>query len=303
MKSKIAFLILAHHDPEMLRTLIHSLDFAGFDIYVHVDAKKDISIFQFDTYHLKFAGLYVLDKREKVYWGDYSVFKATYNMYYVAHQKNIYFRYVTLSGNDYPLKSNEYIYNQLSNLNIEYIMGTPVERIGKISNYNFMRGYFWIRKFKQTLFDFLHIRRLKTPLIIEGKEITFYYGPQWHALSDECVSYLIDYFERNYKVLKRTFYYSYAPDELVIPTIVFNSKFSQNSLRSSFPRGTHYNKMTSIHYINYEPIVQVFEETDAEMLLNSGKLFTRKLTSEKSKRLIEIIDEYRTNSTLDSTLT
>lgn len=295
MRNKIAFLILAHDDPHMLRMLIYSLDYKGFDIYVHVDAKSDISIFDFDSYHLKNADLFILDKREKVYWGDYSVFQATYNMYYEANQKNIYFRYVTLSGHDYPLKSNEYIYSYLSNLEVEYIMGTPVERLGKIYNYNFLHGYLFVRLLSRML-EALGVHRRIRPLIIEGERITFYYAPQWHALSGECVSYFVDYVERNKRIIKKTFKYSYAPDELVIPTIVFNSKYSTKTLRSSFPHGTHYNEMPAIHYINYEPIVQVFDETSASILLNSNKLFARKFNSIKSNKLIEIIDESRLNS-------
>ncbi len=303
MKNKIAFLILAHNDPQMLKMLVYSLDYIGFDIYVHVDAKIDIRVYDFDSYHLTNARLFILDNREKVYWGDYSVFKAMYNLYYIANSKNIYFRYVTLSGNDYPLKSNEYIYTYLSDLGVEFIMGTPLERFEKIYNYNFMHGRPLVRKLNRTIIGLFHVKRRNRPLRIDGKSLTFYYAPQWHALSDECVSYIIDCFERNKKSIKKTFYYSYAPDELIIPTIVFNSEFSNRTLRSSFPHGTHYNEMTATHYINYDPIVQIFDESDAEKLLNSGKLFARKLNSEKSKRLIEIINESRKNSTLDSTLT
>lgn len=298
MNQKIAFLILAHNDPKMLSALVHALDYERFDIYIHVDAKSDINLFNFSYYNLRYSKLFILDNRERVYWGDYSIVQATLNMYRKASIRE-YCRYVTLSGNDYPLKSNDEIYARLTQNRLEYIMGMPSLIPEKVSNYYFNKlGFF--SKFLTHLFAILHIKRNKKPLVINGIEHTIYFAPQWHALSNESVSYILNTIDNNKKTIERFFKYSFAPDELLIPTLIFNSKFKDNTLKSQFPKGTHYNEMPAIHYINYEPIVQVFDDSCFEDLINSGKLFARKLNSKTSITLIELLNDNIHNKNIDN---
>ena len=292
MKDKIAFLILAHNNPEMLKRLIYSLDYELFDIYVHIDAKTDISLYGFDSYRLKYSKLYIVDKRLRVYWADYSVVKATIELMKFALRKNNYCRFVMLSGNDYPLKSNIEIYDKFSNNNIEFIMGTPLQNMEKISKYHFMH-YGPLGKRLEDIYNCLGIHYNSKPLIVDENKYTVFFAPQWHALSFLCVTAVLDTYERNQKVLDKFFMYTYAPDELLIPTLVFNSKFKNKTLKSSFPDGTHYNIMTAIHYIDYEPIVRVLTENDANNLLSSNKLFARKFNVYSSAKLLDFIDKQR----------
>lgn len=289
-EAKMAFLILAHNDPPHLKKLIYALDDPRFDIYVHVDAKADIRQFAFEDYRLRHSRLCVLDNRIKVYWADYSIVQATLGMYRAAFANGPYIRYITLSGNDYPLVSNDSIYQQLCQTDKEFIMGSPTEQPEKVTGYYFNRaGIFG--KMLTHLFRLLHITRNKAGLVMDGARWDIYFAPQWHALSGDCVAYLLDTLQRHREVIDRYFKYSFAPDELLIPTMVFHhSVFKERALRSSFPKGTHYNDMTAIHYINYEPVVQVFTERDAEKLLHSGKLFARKLKSGASDKLTDMID-------------
>ena len=290
---KIAFLILAHNDPQHLKKLIYALDYPAFDIYVHVDAKADIEQFGFDKYELKHSELFVLDDRVKVYWADYSIVQATINMYRRALENYDYSRYVTLSGNDYPLQSNSRIYQELSDPKVEFIMGTPSEKPEKTRYYYFKKTGI-IGKLFTHLFRWLRIVKNKNGLTLDGKTYTIYFAPQWHALSGDCVRAILEIISTHEQEIYEYFKHSFAPDELLIPTILFNDEsFRKKALRAEFPKGTHYNEMPAIHYINYEPVVQVFTEQDAEKLLTSGKLFARKLLSGVSDGLVRIIDEAR----------
>lgn len=291
IEKKIAFLIMVHNDPAQLKKLIYALDYPYFDIFVHVDAKVDISQFKFENYRLDYSKLVVLDNRIKVYWADFSIVQATVNMYETASSYYDYIRYVTLSGNDYPLQENETIYRILSNMNVEFIMGSPTEKPEKVRYYFFEKTGL-PGKVMTRVFRWLHISRNKGPFVIDGKQYTIYFAPQWHALTGECVKYILEIFYHHKSIIEQYFKYSFAPDELLIPTLLFNNeKFKKRTLRSEFPKGTHYNDMTAIHFIDYEPIVQVFTEKDAEKLLSSGKSFARKLKNKSSDKLVEIINK------------
>ena len=103
---KFAFLILAHEDPKHLRRLIHALDDPHFDVYVHIAANGDLAAYGFDAYQLRHSRLTVLDEQIRTYWGDISLVDAMLALYHRAFENGPYDRYITLSGLDYPLKSN-----------------------------------------------------------------------------------------------------------------------------------------------------------------------------------------------------
>lgn len=117
---KIAFLILAHTDKNQLKRLIKSLDYSNFDIYVHIDLKSSIIL---DDLVLKYSCLYIIKNRIDVEWGKISIVNATLVMYKEATKTFDYARYVTLSGLDYPLISNEIIYKTLIDSEKEFISG------------------------------------------------------------------------------------------------------------------------------------------------------------------------------------
>ena len=71
---KIAHLILAHTFPEQLYRLINKLTHPDADIYVYLDAKAGIE--EFNT-SAALKNVYFLANRIPVYWGNYSMVKAT----------------------------------------------------------------------------------------------------------------------------------------------------------------------------------------------------------------------------------
>ena len=293
---KIAFLILTHHDPEQLKRLVCALDDPAFDCYIHIDAKSDIAQFHFDQYRLQYGNPVVLDRRVKVSWGNYSVTQAMIQLYEAAFSSDQnYCRFVMLSGNDYPLASDEVIYQTLTDMSREFIMGHPTEHPEKVTLYHYMHSANLYEKAIRRLFHTLKIKN-KHRLIVYGKELPVYFSPQWNALSRECVAYFLQAIRDNQAIIDQFFKLSYASDELLIPTLVFNNEaLRRKTLRSEFPKDTPYNDKLAIHYINYLPWtpVQVFTEEDAETLLSSGKLFARKFSTGQSDKLIEIIDSRR----------
>jgi hypothetical protein len=295
---KYAFLVLAHTDPKQLRRLIHALDDEHFDFFVHIDQKSAISEFQFDQYELKHSTLHVLENRYPLYWGDISIVEATLALYRMAHATGLYSRYITLSGLDYPIKSNQEIYAALSDLSVEHIAGCPLYRDIAFR----IRGfYLWKYGSKITTFCLrvhkLGLIRHKEHIKIDKKECPVYVSSQWHALSHEFVSYLLKTLDDDPKLL-HFFKYSYAPDELLIPTILFNSPFGERANSfikpDSWDFETLFATLPTLHYLRrrHRNLV-VLDESDFHDLLGSDKLFFRKAMSGKSDELICKINHHR----------
>lgn len=87
--------------------------------------------------------------------------------------------------------------------------------------------------------------------------------------------------------IRRYFVNSFGPAETLIQTIVFNSP--QWASRCQLFQGEYPGlaALTPLHYIVYDPIIKVMDETDYDTLIASGKMFTRKLVSGKSDQLVE----------------
>lgn len=98
-----SFLILAHHDEPMLRRLVNRISPLG-PVYVHVDAKTDVSGWRMD----QIPGV-ILTKRVPVYWGDWSMVEATVLLLERALADPVTDRFTLLSGSDYPIIPNEEI--------------------------------------------------------------------------------------------------------------------------------------------------------------------------------------------------
>lgn len=288
---RYAFLILAHTDPKQLHRLVHTLDYTGFDFFIHVDKKSNLSDYGFDSYSLRYSNLTVLQKRYRIRWGDISMVEATLALYRAAMAADEYDRFVTLSGQDYPLLSNEVLAEKLSVPRVEWITGNILEpkEYHKVENF-----YFWkLGRFKKCftlLLSALGIRKNRY-ITVDQEKWDVYFAPQWHALSSECVAYILRMLEAHPHILKY-FKYAYAPDELLIPTILFNSsKFRAQALAYAFPENTHYNRKTALHYINYEPCVEILRENRYFEIISSPKLFCRKVKTGVSDRLMDMIDE------------
>ena len=70
--NKHAYLIIAHNEPEVLRTLLAMLDDVRNDIFVHID-RRACSVYEsIKDYKAEHSALIFLEHPIAVYWGDIS---------------------------------------------------------------------------------------------------------------------------------------------------------------------------------------------------------------------------------------
>lgn len=128
---KIAVLVLAHKNPSQLARLAKSLDDKRFDMFVHIDLKSNIQPFKEAITSGGGQNVTFVTKRFKTYFFDYSLVDATCSCLSHAHSVGNYKYYVLLSGQDYPIKPLDYIYDFLMhNYPICWIDSLPVENAG-----------------------------------------------------------------------------------------------------------------------------------------------------------------------------
>nr|WP_232474443.1 beta-1,6-N-acetylglucosaminyltransferase [Brachyspira pilosicoli] len=210
--NKNCILILAHKNHNQIMRLINHLK-TDFDLYVHIDKRNKLNIKSFDNVNVY--------KKFKTYHGGVSLVIATLFLIEEAY-KNNYDRYIFISGQDVPLKTNKEIINFFdANKNKEYISYESInnseamykEMSFRLNSYNFGKLYRLIfhRNIRELLSNF--------PLIKRTTPKNIYYGSQWWNLTNNAIKYILDYTKQNPNFLKR-FNYTWGSDEFYFQSIL-----------------------------------------------------------------------------------
>lgn len=302
----LAFMILAHTDFDQLIRLCEKLVDYG-DIYIHVDKRTDDDyVSRLHTYISTTNVSHVIkliNHRINVTWGGYSQVRAIMTLVEATlyGSKRKYDRVFLISGLCYPLSSPEKMrryceenqYQEyLSAINIT--QGDDMRQKRRVILYLFFRDInlphkSFIRKGiiggSRLLLRCLHFRK-RPYLIVNNTRWDVYKSAEWVGLTDVCWRYVYDQLKQ-YNEIRNYFQTSYAPDELVIATIVMNSEFGRQAHLS---RSRRLEDLSMLHYLRYTDHIWTYDEKDFEKLINSGKPFVRKLMSGKSEKLIEMIN-------------
>src|SRR5665647_1946406 len=104
---KIAYLILAHNNYHHLNRLINALNDSNRVFFIHIDntLKLPSNLNEFENV--------VFVRGPKVYWAGWSTIEAILSLMRTATRIGFDY-YFLLSGADYPIRSNSFLYNQLS---------------------------------------------------------------------------------------------------------------------------------------------------------------------------------------------
>lgn len=218
---KHAYLILAHGQWELLRTLLATLDDRRNDIYVHIDSKvRTLPILK--TSH---AGLTVLKNRVDVRWGDVSVVEAEYALFEAAVAAGPYEYYHLLSGADLPLKNQDEIHSFFEKNGGKEFVGytltemTP-EVVRKVCRWHLFPGSFRRRNVLRAAF----LRIQETFGIYRNKGIDFKKGTQWASITDSAARVFLE----GYPPMRRVFSHTFCADEIALHTLIWNSPLRDN---------------------------------------------------------------------------
>lgn len=261
---KIAHLILAHNQPLQLARLIDRLSHPDAYFFIHIDAKTDLEQFKFLTQKER---VFLISDRVKVRWGAYSIVQATINGFKAIVNSGKQIDYVNLlSGADYPIKTTAEIHHFLiKNAGKNFMAFESVheqwhEAISRLTtyhltNYEFPGKYFvqkWLNKFAP-------LRKMPQNLTPVGRS-------QWLTINNGAVKYILDYLEK-YPEVSRFFELTWAPDEIIFQTILYNSPFKNSMVN---------NNLRYIDWSEGKPSPKTLMEDDFMKLNKSDALFARK---------------------------
>lgn len=300
---KIAYLISAYKDPEHLKKLIKALYVPEHTwFFIHIDQKIDIEPFYKELGTLPHVN--ILSNRVLTTWGGYSQCKYQIELFKACSNSNINFdRVCVLTGQDYPIGSNDELFDILkNNPDVEYISTANISKCNIKSQKDKIEYYYFYRdlagsskvlevltKFRRKLFKLLKFKR-RAGLKIDGKDTDIFFGSGYFCITYKCMQYILEELKnRNYE---KFFKSTYIPEELMIQTIFSNSPFEKNKHNYNSEIITLKN-LTPIHHIDYTNEIKKFNENDYDELIESAKWFFRKAETGTSDRLIEMIDKKR----------
>ncbi len=262
---------MAHEEERQLQALVAALDEAGWDMFVHIDAK---SPFDGSTLTRSNGRLIILSGRVDCRWGDYSLVEAELNLIDEALSQGDYSYLHLISGTDYPLSGLSHIRDFCeANSGKEFIGFSQNVKKGELT-WRSGRRFLFTRDFQskspmKRILRKLHAAAQSLPGLGRKIDAEVKKGAQWWSITGEFARYVIERREWIDKHFRAT----YCPDEMVMQTLVWNSPFCERLFDTTDEfRGC----MRYIPWTN--GYLRPFTEADYAAMKSSDRFFGRKFT-------------------------
>jgi hypothetical protein len=282
---RIAFLLLAHQHPHIVKRLIDNVTAAGHAVAIHYDKNAPSSDYEFlrqafaDHPSVRFA------RRLRVGWGEWSIVAAALNCIDEIEAAGWNPDYVYhVSGADYPIRPASELADFLArNLGKQFIEAVPADAVRWViggpqeERYQYRFYFNWRRhrRLGEFLLRWQKRLRLKRRFVL-GLEP--YIGSQWWALTWPAIQKIMK-IGRRPDVIK-FFRSTLIPDELYFQTLAYN--IIPKSQIVSRP-------LTLYHFTDYMvPVVFCADKID--YLLRQPFFMARKLSPHRST-LFDALDQ------------
>lgn len=256
----IAYFILAHSNPKQVARLIKSL-YTEEDIFViHIDSRISTNEF---LNHITEKNVYFLKERIPSKWGSFGLIEATLAGLRYVQTSNAN-RMVLLSGQDFPIKSVQFIKRFFraypNKIFIQY---------AEIPNSSWHSG--GVGRFPQ----YEKVQKI----------LKLYGGSQWFSMPVKLIAKIFDFLAFNPLYLSY-FKRVHIPDESFFQTLFLNcgiAKITKEIVNKTL-NFTEWSKETG------HP--KIFTGKDITLLLQSDALFARKFDSILSVDAMSYIENY-----------
>lgn len=271
---KIAYFILVHRFPEQFKRCFKAIYHPNNYYLIHLDKKASNKIHEnVREFLADFPNTSILDS-ENVVWGGYSMVQVELNgIKELLKLHTDWDFYINLSGQDFPLKSQDYIQNFLDKnrgnnfIKVANQAKIRPETMNRVENY-----------FIETDTDFSKSTN-KRPFL---KNMTPYIGGQWMILTRKCC----EFFSNCDETLEIEDYYrnTLIADESFFQTVMMNTSFDGTIVNDDkraiiwIPDGT----------IKLRP--KTFTKEDMPFLLAGDNLFARKFDEIEDAAVLEILE-------------
>lgn len=222
---RIAYFILAHAQAEQLARLVTQLNTPNARFYIHIDANTPTDVFaamQSATQATQANITFIT--RQPCRWGGFSLVDASLRLIEAATKDGFDWG-VLLSGQDFPIHSNEYLNNFLASSNhVGFIDIKPPSEFDV--SYRYRAWHFERLNGKSSGKALQKIQRLANAYGVQRKlprSISqIYAGSQWWMLSQTACQAIIKFIENKPEVI-RFFQHTLVPDEMFFQTILMHT--------------------------------------------------------------------------------
>lgn len=288
---KKAYIILAHKDPLQLQRLVGSLDDGCSHFLVHIDSRVPMAPFRTvlsSCDHVCFLS------PVKTEWGSLGLVKAVLAGIEAAVRCGKKFDHlILLSGQDYPVKSNEQIddflqQNKDKNFLEYFPLPCPAKWKPNGGLYRVNKYFLGLKthqKYAAKTANFLGI------LIPSLQRKTYdgmkaFAGSMWWVINMYAARYIVRFVAMNprYLLFHR---FTFAPDELFFHMILLNA--NDENIKTSIVNN-------DLHYIRWKNIDASHPETirkeDIGELVDSEALFARKFDAAADMEILDLVDAH-----------
>ncbi|MCH5342447.1 MAG: glycosyl transferase [Acetatifactor sp.] len=285
-----AYMIMAHHRFDILEELLKDLDDARNDIFLHIDVKaKDFPTEYFSG--LLHRARLILVERMDIHWGGYSQIECVTKLLKAATSYGYHLYYHFMVGVEFPLKTQNYIHDFFQkNAGYEFVgfdnYDTKFEE--RVRYYHIFNAYARNNNFFQKILNKIRIcgvaihKVLKVD-ISKKNNIIFKKGNANWSITHDLACYIVEHEKETEKIYR----HSFCGDELFIHTLIYNSGFWMKV----YDRNDEYH--SSMRMMTWEDPYNQYHVDDLNKLIDSERLFARKIDGEDAMELIALIKANR----------
>jgi hypothetical protein len=292
---KFAHIIVTYFNLEQTLRLFNSLNHKDSCFVFHVSKKCEPKYFEMLYAALKDHNNCFFAKRINIVWSNFTFVQAMLNSIDTLVESKVDFDYAFLhSGQDYPVKSRNYIVNALSeNRGKQYLEVIPFSELNHISNW-LDTYHFWVGKR-----HFWHPHQRSNKIIIAFYNFVFslflpknrelpqafipYKGSTWWTLTRDCVEFLHQQSHSpDGKKIIKYFKNTWHPAEFFVQTILMNSKYREDIINND--------QRFIIWPENDDGHPKILTEADYNDIICSDRLFARKFNSRIDAKVLDLLD-------------
>ncbi len=272
----IAYFLLVHRYPAQFKPLFKAIYLPGNQYVVHVDKSSGTALADEMSAFLKpYQGVELLEP-ENALWGGYSLVDAELRgMARLLEMDKRWSHYINLSGQDFPLKSQNYIR--------EFFVANPGRQ--------FIRALDQRRERPETLNRISHLfieedgamtaTGVARPYL---QGATPFIGTQWKAVTRNFCEYVC--YDPRVERFKAFYRNSFIADEAFFQTVIMNSDDAGIVMNDD------------LRMIDWVPDGDIklrprnYDEEDFLQLQRSPDLFARKFDAEQGSRILALLERH-----------
>lgn len=272
----------------MLHVMVAMLDHPLNDIYIHIDKKADINPFL--SISAKHSKVYFLPERISVEWGGTSQIDAELLIFEYALSHGEYSYFHMMSGQDLPIKSQDYIHEFMDNQHphCEFVtVNQENESYKKDLEYKTRYYHFFVKSLNGTNHSFshywhyyLHALTVKAQQLLGVRRtypVKLKKSLHFVSVSHDFVMYLLS--QKDF--IKKTFARTLCGDEIFLQSVLWDSPF-RDKLYKRDDNGPE--SMRKVLWINRVP--HIWTKDDFPQLISFPELFAVKATSRDPELLL-----------------